>query len=294
MQRKHLEILIFTLITAGAPAVRAADRIVCSADRFTNPPGIVANYDLFALDPDGGGIVKLTDTPRVWERHPCLVPGTKRVLHAILAGEDDSKAGLHSLDVTSGTSTPLVSGVRVGSIACSPDGRLVVFTHENGRSRSLHLVSAEGGSHRRLTSGTLFEDRPVFSRDGRHVYFLGAGDSGVYTPYSVVAGGGTPAKVAGAPSGGSAIDISPDGKILAEATYDPATETSAIHFVSLVGGASRQIESGVMIVEELYFSPDGKHLLLVADSQLHRMRIDGSERQVISEGLEASVGEAVW
>jgi hypothetical protein len=56
----------------------------------------------------------------------------------------------------------------------SPDGRWVIYnetTDAGGRSR-IYVVPASGGVPRRLVEGESFQDKPRWSSDGRHVYYL--------------------------------------------------------------------------------------------------------------------------
>ena len=58
----------------------------------------------------------------------------------------------------------------------TPDGRSIVFDASSPETASdVFIVSAEGGTPRRLTSRPEAEVRPSVSRDGRWVYFVSAG-----------------------------------------------------------------------------------------------------------------------
>ena len=80
------------------------------------------------------------------------------------------------LDVGKG---PLTIG---GPLDVTSNGATIVFAaSDSGGGRKLYLIERDGSGLRQLTSGTAFDDRPVFSPDGRQVLFVR--DSGCSVDY---------------------------------------------------------------------------------------------------------------
>lgn len=115
------------------------------------------------------------------------------------------------LDVGKG---PLTIG---GPLDVTSNGATIVFAaSDSGGSRKLYVIERDGSGLRQLTSGTAFDDRPVFSPDGRQVLFVR--DSGCSVDYwRVDAQTGAETQVSAEgwcdfSSGVLGHDWSPDGK----------------------------------------------------------------------------------
>jgi Tol biopolymer transport system component/DNA-binding winged helix-turn-helix (wHTH) protein len=58
----------------------------------------------------------------------------------------------------------------------SPDGRWIVFEaarrHPTGWESTIYAIAAAGGPWIRITNGKQWDDKPVWSRDGRSIYFI--------------------------------------------------------------------------------------------------------------------------
>ncbi|MBM4048299.1 MAG: hypothetical protein FJ279_24620, partial [Planctomycetes bacterium] len=173
-----------------------------------------------------GGWRQLTDGPGNDTEAAWSPDGRRIAFQSDRAGDLD----LFILDLDTRKVTPLVTGPGHACFpAWSPDGRLIVysFAHftktavegiENGYN--LFIVSADGGTPRRLTSGICRDYSPSFSRDGQRVYFAsthGAKKNSVGL-FSVPIEGGEPTPVLFNDSDDTAAvqpGLSPDGRLLA-------------------------------------------------------------------------------
>jgi dipeptidyl aminopeptidase/acylaminoacyl peptidase len=90
----------------------------------------------------------------------------------------------------------------------SPDGRTILFDSRREGSSHLYVVSAQGGSPRRLTDHPGFELEARWSRDGRFVYFASE-RTGRVEVWRVPAVGGEAVQVTR--NGGRNAVESPDG-----------------------------------------------------------------------------------
>ncbi len=137
---------------------------------------------------DGSGIVfdsARQDNPGIWKtdltgkatqllveggRQPALSPDGRRIAFSRLDAHGNSRIFVADLDDPAGM-TALTDDADGywdhENPAWSPDGRFICY----GDYHDLWQVPADGGKPRRLTQGGGADQQPVYSRDGRHVYF---------------------------------------------------------------------------------------------------------------------------
>ena len=126
-----------------------------------------------------------------------------------------------------------------GSPSFAPDSRQVAFDsrHEDG-SFSIFVVDADGGMPRRLTTEAGDENRPVWSPDGRWIYYTSDQKAG-RNVWRIPAGGGRPEQLT---TGGSGyqVRVSPDGR---ELLYSAQAEGGITPLLALpiAGGKPRRL-----------------------------------------------------
>jgi Tol biopolymer transport system component len=100
---------------------------------------------------------------------------------------------------------------KTGTPRWSPDGRHIAFDSRAETHSAIYVINAEGGSPRRITTGTSDDVVPSWSRDGQWIYFVSnrTGDNQVWKS---PAEGGESVQVT--KKGGFAAFESPDGKSL--------------------------------------------------------------------------------
>ncbi|HXG67063.1 MAG TPA: protein kinase [Blastocatellia bacterium] len=120
-----------------------------------------------------------------------------------------------------------------GSALWSPDGRQIAFDASvevnNVDIRHIHVVNAEGGPPRRITTGAAYDGMPSWSRDGRWIYFA-SNRSGDWQVWKVPAEGGEAVQVT--KNGGFRACESPDGKFI----YYSKVDASGLWRVPVEGG----------------------------------------------------------
>jgi Tol biopolymer transport system component len=140
-------------------------------------------------------------------------------------------------------------GSGVGLASWSPDGQSLVFDGVDGQGRAdLYIVSADGGSPRRLTNDNRRENNPEWSRDGRWIYYAAA-VSGRSEIWKIPAAGGTPVQIT--MQGGIDPRESPDGRSVyfLEAPPGPYSNPfwapKTLQVVSVDGGKASKVLSGI-------------------------------------------------
>jgi tricorn protease len=127
------------------------------------------------------------------------------------------------------------------------------------------LVSREGGEARRLVTGQLRNEHPIFSPDGATLAFTGTYD-GNADVYIVPSAGGTPTRLTYYPGSEEAVGWTPDGtKVLFTSMRDTARDLPKLFTIGKTGGLPEELPlpSGA----DASFSTDGKRLAYVPFTQ---------------------------
>lgn len=145
-----------------------------------------------------------------WDSHPQYSPDGKRVAFASTrSGAPEiwvcDSDGLNPVQLTSN------GGPFTGSPHWSPDGSRIVFESRVGADADIYVMNADGTSLRRLTAESSDDLTPVWSKDGRWIYFI-SNRSGNWQVWKMAAGGGTSVQMT--LNGGIAAAESVDGKTL--------------------------------------------------------------------------------
>ncbi|PYX00841.1 MAG: hypothetical protein DMG86_11545 [Acidobacteria bacterium] len=88
-----------------------------------------------------------------------------------------------------------LNGADVGSPRWSPDGKTIAFDARVEGHGDVFVISGEGGSPRRLTTGPFENNVPTWSRDGNWIYFS-SNRTGTWQIWKIQAAGGSATQVA--------------------------------------------------------------------------------------------------
>jgi Tol biopolymer transport system component len=153
-----------------------------------------------------------------WDYNPRFSPDGRRIAFSSRRSGDVEEIWLASADGSGARRLTHGPGTRQTLPAWSPDGRQIAFESSAAGARSdIWIIPADGGSARRVTTDPGEENAPVWSRDGKRIYFLsvrsGDGIWGGHDTWQVPAEGGTATRVT---QGGSnpVVFESADGKEL--------------------------------------------------------------------------------
>jgi TolB protein len=178
--------------------------------------------------------------------------------------------------------------------AWSPDGRtLAVALTLDGLSQIYLIDSAGGSTPRRLTRSSSIDTEPVFSADGRSLYFT-SDRGGAPQIYRMAVSGGEPTRVTFGSTYNTSPRISPDGRLLAF-----LTRRSGGYFVGL-----KDLNSGNETVltdggreEAPSFAPNGQWVMYATRSggreTLMAASVDGRVKQRLTSSL-GDIREPSW
>jgi len=168
---------------------------------------------------------------------------TRRITHGARASAPDvspdgrtvvfvrkhcGKTRLMTLDLQQGASRQareilhLEKGIQVYTPRFSPDGRRIVFSvAPPGGGRSIVMLDRKSGRLRRLTRGGHMDIGPVFSHDGKRVYFS-SDRSGIYNIHAVDPETREIWRMTNVATGAFSPDPAGDGSGMAFVIYGPA------------------------------------------------------------------------
>ena len=143
--------------------------------------------------------------------------------------------------------------------AISPDGKQVAFSYKG----DIYVVGVQGGTARALTTNPAYDSDPVWTPDGKQLYFSSYRE-GSKDIFCVAAEGGTPKRITDYPGNETPKAVLPDGRIAFTANLQPD-----VHFDGFPGdpqvwaaagdGSRPQLLTSVTM-SELSVRPDGAML----------------------------------
>jgi Tol biopolymer transport system component len=228
---------------------KSGKRSIWKVPRFGGAPvPILANACQPAISPDGKHIAFVQSTPGLSSRIAVAglaAPGDVRVL-------TDKDGGLWEHE----------------NPAWSPDSKLICYNDHN----DLWLVPARGGRARKLTDDDPNDYCPVWSPDGRHIYFCSTRE-GTTAIWRIRTGGGAPERVTTGSSSERNPSLSGDGRCL---VYDTRAKMAG-SIIDRRTGERRPLPQRDYFGEPA-LSPDGAAVVYCADLEgrlnLWRVRLN--------------------
>jgi Tol biopolymer transport system component len=211
------------------------------------------NASIWAVDPDGGEPIRLTDGAAE-SRKPVWFPDGRSVAFVSSRGGTSSVWKVSRLG---GSATLLVENADTPAV--SPDGARIAFSRAgaSGKLRIWVAPIADSSLAKRLTGDTEGQDDhvdPAWSPDGTRLCYSDQHDLWI-TP----AGGGRSRKLTGDGVGNWEPVFSPDGSSVYFSSY--RTEPQSIWRISVDGGEPRRITLGTGRANHPSLSGDGRRLV---------------------------------
>ncbi len=269
----------------------------------------------FSSDRDGGGIYLMGATGEAVRRltdtgsNPAWSPDGRKIVYATEGvfnpNSRSSFSALWAVEVESGKTTKIYEGDAVQP-AWSPGGDRIAFWTvydgggARGGQRDIATIRADGTDEVFLTNDPPLDWNPVWSADGRHIWFASdRGGSMNLWRIAVDESGraqGAPRPVT-MPSGYSApFALASSAPILAYSALDTRANIEAIGFdpaTARTTGSVRQVTRGTLPIRGLSASPDGEWILFdTAGTQedLYLVRSDGTGMRKLTDDAHKDRG----
>jgi hypothetical protein len=141
-------------------------------DRLAFERGPAGESDIFAMDPDGGNLTRLTSSPGRDESPAWSPRGDAVAFGSTRGGGPSGTTDIYSTD-TDGQSVRRLTRQPATDRdpAWSPDGRRIVFMSDRDGDPDLYIMSARGGRTRQLTDAPGVEEDPSWALDGSAIAF---------------------------------------------------------------------------------------------------------------------------
>lgn len=175
------------------------------------------NFEIYSMNADGSGLVRLTEDPAV-DRHPTWSPdGEKIAFQSYRNGNVD----IYVMQADGGGVTRLTTHAALDlQPAWSPDGRMIAFVSRRDGNREIYAIDVALGNLTRLTESPGDEADPAWSPSGQRIAFSLGSSSEIHV---MDADGGNLTRLTHASHAGGydgAPTWSPDGEeVLFEASH---------------------------------------------------------------------------
>lgn len=135
---------------------------------FGSTRGQKGNIDIFVMNAEGSGVVRLTDHPSP-EQGPVWAADGKSLF---FTGERDGRGEIYRVWLADKRVDRITNGInRAIMPAASPDGRYLAYAAQTIMNFQIHLLDLTSGASSQITSGG-GACRPAFSPDSREVAFV--------------------------------------------------------------------------------------------------------------------------
>jgi TolB protein len=179
--------------------------------------------------------------------------------------------------------------------AWSPDGKTLALTlsRDGGSQLNLLDLSVPGSEPRRIAQSGSIDTEPVFTADGRTIYFV-SDRGGSPQIYRVAVAGGNPERVTFSGTYNISPALSPDGRWLAYISR--VSGAFKLHVMELSSGTATPITDTVAD-ERPSFSPNSRMLIYATQQQgkeaLMTTTLDGKIKARLS-GQTGDIREPNW
>src|SRR5919109_480319 len=235
------------------PVLRPVARIVFTSDR-SGAPGY---KEIYSMNPDGTGIVRLTNSPG-YDGEPAGSPDGHKVAFASFR-TGTYCCGVYVMSAIDGSGVVRLNDGRAP--AWSPDGSKIAFTRYNSTGDDIYVMNAADGSGVvRLTTTAGNDNQPVWSPDGSKIAFSSGRDGfhNIYTMNAADGSGVVRLTMDSAWTGDPAW--SPDGSKIAFSSNVAPPWNSQIYVMNADGSGRHCLSNNTFWDTEPTWSPDGSKI----------------------------------
>jgi TolB protein len=142
-----------------------------SQERIAFAWDVTGNYELYVMNVDGTGLVRLTDTPED-ELRPAWSPDGTQLVYDVNVADTLVKRDLFIMNADGSNVRQLATDGRYNFHATwSPDGEHIAFVSQRDGNEEIYVTTVDGSSLLRLTAVGGSDGSPTWTADGRWVVF---------------------------------------------------------------------------------------------------------------------------
>jgi TolB protein len=255
-------------------------------------------WQLFAVEPDGTGLVQLTDlAPPLVVSGPAWSPDGSRLAYVVReSATDRSDIWVMNADGSEAHAITDGRGSHWGP-TWSPDGSRIAFAH----GYDIYVMDADGTSVTNLMPDRIGPGAfdPSWSPDGESIAFVGREtDDDLYV---MLSDGSAVRTLFSAPGAQREPAWSPDGSTIAFADHTQATSSEFGEFtlVDAMGAVVGKLSNLPQVAQAPAWSPDGRQIAFMANVEeadreaIYVMNADGTDVHEIP-GLPANAAWPAW
>ncbi|MEJ2208082.1 MAG: FG-GAP-like repeat-containing protein, partial [Anaerolineae bacterium] len=282
-----------TAPAASATEPAAEGRIAFYSNRDGNP-------EIYIMNADGSGLVRLTDDPG-FDDSPALSPDGTRVAFLTARHDPDPhfpdlKYEIYLVDVDGGNQRRLtITDAAEDHPAWSPDGTRLLFDadYDGDGFWEIYVLDLDSGDVTRLTENQANDQFADWSPDGSRIAFA-SDRAGNWDLYVMDADGSEQQPLTDSPDWELFPAWSPDGTQIAFNGLVPRSRNTDVYVMDADGGGARRLTEASGFDENPAWSPDGSQILFQAQRggyfDLYVMDADGGRQRP----LAAHPGDDLW
>jgi TolB protein len=227
------------------------------------PAGDHTQTDIYAIEPTGAGLKRLTATRDENEFGPAWsAAGTRIAFWRTPA--PFGPGSIWTMKANGSDQRRLTTGIDARDPAWSPSGTRIVFTLVGDGFHLWTMRASDGGDRQQLTSGPDLDFEPAWSPDGTHLAFTrGSSDGDVGDIYVIDLTTGVVTQVTASPDYDHQVAWSPDGTRLV--FERDAGSSFSIFTVNADGSELQRVTDGPYFDVGPAFSPDGRFIAFGSD-----------------------------